>query len=378
MNTNQKETEKEKEKEKEKETKSITIFWNYPSEKKDVKIAGNFNNWNPNEKMDEKNGKYEKTIEFLEGEQQFKFIIDGEWKCSPDYEQTENEPRNNVIFIEKKIKTKLRIMSFNIRYDNPDDGKFKWENRKKFVIELIKIYKPSVISLQEALKNQIVDLEKDLKHFSWIGGGRNDGKDSGEFAAIFYNNKKLDCLNQSTFWLSKTPDKIGSISWGSACVRICTWGLFAKKSNHDMKFYVFNTHLDHISENSQINSAKLIRSKISQITKNRFGYVLTGDFNITPDSNVYKEFFKDESEKDHHNFADLVDSSLVADFKNFEQLGSFTGWKTSKIVENSQNILIDYIFCNPSAKVKSYNVIIDTFGNFRPSDHRPIMVRLLL
>src|SRR5688572_9006647 len=100
----------------------------------------------------------------------------------------------------------IRVMSFNIRYDEPRDNKNAWPNRKEMVASMIRFHHADLVGVQEALKRQLNDLDAILPDYSWVGVGRADGKASGEFSAIFYRKTRFKSLESSTFWLSETPN----------------------------------------------------------------------------------------------------------------------------------------------------------------------------
>ncbi len=177
----------------------------------------------------------------------------------------------------------INIMSFNIRYNNPNDEINAWPNRADMVNGLLKFHEPDIFGLQEALYGQILDIETELPEYEWFGVGRDDGKQAGEFAPIFFNKTKFILIENGHFWLAENcekPDK----GWDAACTRICTWGKFKNKVS-GKRFYVFNTHFDHRGEEARKNSAILIRDKIEEMTyKNNLPVILTGDFNLTPET----------------------------------------------------------------------------------------------
>ena len=123
------------------------------------------------------------------------------------------------------VHDEITVISYNIRYDNPDDGVNRWDLRKEKVVSYLKESGSDVIGMQEVLDHQLKYLNKELKEFSYTGVGREDGKIKGEFSPILYNFKKLKILETSTFWLSETPDEI-SVCWDAALERICTYARF--------------------------------------------------------------------------------------------------------------------------------------------------------
>lgn len=45
----------------------------------------------------------------------------------------------------------IKVMTFNIRYDNPDDDENWWGNRKQELVQLIDYYNPEFLGIQERL-----------------------------------------------------------------------------------------------------------------------------------------------------------------------------------------------------------------------------------
>jgi len=172
------------------------------------------------------------------------------------------------------------FMTFNIRYDNPNDHKNAWFERKEDVVRLISYYSPDIFGIQEGQNHQVKYILNNTKNYKYIGVARDDGKVEGEFCAIYFNYKKFTLKKQETFWLSKTPDTI-SMGWDAAYKRICTYGVFVNKKTQE-EFHVFNTHFDHIGEVAKSKSAKLILDKIREYKLTKSKIVVMGDLNSTP------------------------------------------------------------------------------------------------
>ena len=138
----------------------------------------------------------------------------------------------------------LKVISYNIRYNNPNDGINIWENRKSTITKFLIDENPDFAGLQEVTFSQLSFLTESLKNYGFIGVGRDDGKTKGEYSPIFYNKKKYNVVSSKTFWLSSTPEKV-SVGWDASMERICTYGLFENLSSKE-KVWVFNTHFDHV------------------------------------------------------------------------------------------------------------------------------------
>ena len=151
-----------------------------------------------------------------------------------------------VMFVCPGIGQTVEVMSYNIKYDNVNDTVNNWNDRKAAMVDLLKKRNPEFIGMQEVLHRQLMYLNESLPDYNFIGVGRDDGKEKGEFSPILYDSTKFRLLDSNTFWLSKTPDKI-SVGWDAAMERICSYGLFQNKSSK-RKVWVFNTHFDRIYE----------------------------------------------------------------------------------------------------------------------------------
>jgi endonuclease/exonuclease/phosphatase family metal-dependent hydrolase len=255
----------------------------------------------------------------------------------------------------------LTVITYNIKLDYPKEGENSWKNRKPFFFNQLKFYEPDVLGVQEAMPNQMKDMNSLLVNYDFVGVGRDDGKDEGEYSAIFYNKNTLKVIEQSTFWLSETPD-IVSMGWDAVCNRVCTYGLFKDKKTKQ-KFWIFNTHFDHIGEIARRNSAKLIIKKIKDLNVKDYPVVLMGDFNLEP-----------ESENIKYIKTYLRDSKEVSLSQPFGPSGTFNGFQFHEPV----NRRIDYIFVSSKIKVNKYAVLSDSKDCRYPSDHLPVYIKLQL
>lgn len=253
----------------------------------------------------------------------------------------------------------LKVMSFNIRYDNPNDGKNIWENRKNEMLEMLNYYQPTFIGLQEALLHQLNFIVRGLENFSFIGVGREDGKEKGEFAPILFDTSRFNCIKQNTFWLSEA-DNIVSIGWDAALPRICTYGLFKEKATGKY-FHIFNTHFDHIGDTARLMSAKLIIKKIDEFVGKDEKVILMGDFNCEIDSEPIKMI-----RQNLKYGADISQKGL------YGPNGTFNGFEENKIIDER----IDFIFFK-NIKVLAYRHIDDRMKNNNfMSDHFPVLTEL--
>ena len=252
----------------------------------------------------------------------------------------------------------LKVISYNIRYNNPNDGINVWENRKSTIANFLIDESPDFIGLQEVKHSQLLFLLESMIDYDFIGVGRDDGKTKGEYSPIFYNKNKFIVLSQNTFWLSPTPEKV-SVGWDASMERICTYGLFENIKSKE-KFLVFNTHFDHIGNVARKESSDLILKRIDEINKENLPVILTGDFNLEDSNPTIKNIQKY-----------LTDVLFNIDKSN-KYYGTFTGFKHSKIIEKR----IDYIFVKNIKVNQSKHVHLKTSINGWASDHHPVLTTL--
>ena len=267
-----------------------------------------------------------------------------------------------------KENTTFNVMSFNIRYNNPNDGENAWPNRKEKAVSMIRFFKADIIGMQEALKVQIDDLTGMLPEYDWYGLGRDDGKEAGEFMAVFYLEERFRALEKSTFWLSETPDR-ASMGWDAACFRTVTRIKF-KDLRTGKTFYLFNTHFDHRGQNARRESAILLLKNIKE-TAGDAPVIVTGDFNANPSSEPYKIL---TSGAENNQLEPIIDAFFTSDIVHHGPTGSFTGFKNPP----KPGERIDYIFIKNSVKVLRHGILSDKFDGFYPSDHLPVLAEIII
>ncbi|KIY62247.1 hypothetical protein CYLTODRAFT_414860 [Cylindrobasidium torrendii FP15055 ss-10] len=212
----------------------------------------------------------------------------------------------------------LRLATLNIRYDSkPDDitvadtvaslgssfdapsyGQVKdgaeqpWSTRRIRIAQYLIAQKLSVVCIQEGLIRQVLDLTVLLgDEWAWVGKGRDNGEDGGEFSAIFYNTKDLAIVSNDTYWLSETPLEPSKYH-GSGSPRLVTTADFHTLDTNQ-SFMIMNTHLDDISNEQRMYAASMLvtRARYEASAVGNRPIFLTGDFNSPPvgtDSEAYK------------------------------------------------------------------------------------------
>jgi endonuclease/exonuclease/phosphatase family metal-dependent hydrolase len=266
-------------------------------------------------------------------------------------------------------------MTFNIRYGTANDGDNHWKNRKEMVFDVLRDHKPDIVGLQEALNFQMTEICTALGKYGQVGVAREDGKVDGEFSSILYDIARFKVDESDTFWFSNTPEVPGSNHWGNACVRICTWARFIER-NSGRAFYMFNLHLDHVSQPSREKSAVLLTQRIKD-RKHPDPFILTGDFNAG-ENNPVIVYLKGQTELTganglkFENPVPMVDTFRVLnpDVKDVRTGHAFRGTRKGN--------KIDYVFVPSSVKVLEAQILYDNTDGRYPSDHYPVNATLRL
>ena len=265
-----------------------------------------------------------------------------------------------------RAQDELNVMTFNIRYNNPGDSLNAWPYRKDKVASQILFHQAHLVGVQEALHDQMADLEQRLVNFKPIGVGRIDGKTRGEYSAIFYDANRLQLLESNTFWLSEHPDVVGDRGWDAALERIVTWAKFKDRKTKKV-FYHFNTHYDHVGKVARRESSKLLLEKVQSIA-GKSPVIVTGDFNALPTDEPIQVIV------DENNPLHLTDSKAVSATPHYGPGGTFNGFRSK---ENA-DAPIDHIFIKNGVKVLQHATLSQTWEGRFSSDHFPVFARVII
>ena len=243
----------------------------------------------------------------------------------------------------------MRAMTFNVLCAGRKEN--QWCRRQPLVRDVIKKYMPDFFGIQEAHYGWMKYIAGQLKDFySYVGVGKDDGMNGGEFSPVFYRKDMYNVVERLDFWLSETPDK-ASLGWDGAENRTCSGALFENITTGE-NVAVFNTHLDHVGEVAQKKGAYLILEKLKKY--DNIKTVLMGDFNVTPDSEIYKIFI-DGGFDDARTIAD--DSDNINSFHWF----------------GGSSKMIDFVFVKNIKKVSNVKTATDKTDGRYPSDHYPVV-----
>lgn len=265
----------------------------------------------------------------------------------------------------------LTVASYNLRNANPKDEAQGdgWKQRYPVIADLIHFHDFDIFGAQEVLHDQLTDMLAALPDYDYIGVGRDDGKENGEYSPIFYKRERFKLLDSGHFWLAEDSTKPVK-GWDAAYVRICTWGRFMDKESHK-RFWFFTLHTDHKGEQSQIESCRLVLDRIKKMCHGERA-VLTGDFNVGETSTCHSIICESGILRDAYDSSPIrltttgTENWFDPDIKTFRR--------------------IDHIFITPGFTPLRYGILTDTYrvptdvpGKYRahtPSDHFPVVVEL--
>lgn len=255
--------------------------------------------------------------------------------------------------------TNIRYISYNIRNSRANDGDNDWDLRKPATKQMLETEQPTLFGLQEAYPEQLAYIDECCPQFSRVGVGRDDGKDGGEFMALYYRNDLYELLDSGNFWLSETPE-VPDFGWDAACIRIVTWANL-KDIETGKTFYAFNTHLDHVGQVAREQSILLIINKINKIVKDpNCPVFLSGDFNSDVSSPIFDPLK-----------AVMNDSRAFLPAEQWEPSFNYFG------KPYDGNPVIDHIFYK-NAEVTNFRTLNGDYGKPFISDHYPIMAEITI
>lgn len=288
-------------------------------------------------------------------------------------------------FFAAQIKAqKLTVATYNMRNSNSGDSANGngWGQRYPVIAQLITFHNFDIFGTQECKYNQLQDLQNTLTGYTYIGIGRDDGKQAGEFSAIFFKKNKFELLSKGDFWMSTNTHEPNK-GWDAALPRICSWGKF-KEKNSGFVFFFFNLHMDHIGVVARRESAKLVMDTVRKMAGN-IPTILTGDFNVDQHNESYTLINTSGLLKDSYELSPIK-YALNGTFNDFD-------------INNATTSRIDHIFLTKAFTVLRYGILTDNYktilsqdsltsANFPkevrlvkeqprlPSDHYPVMAEI--
>lgn len=249
----------------------------------------------------------------------------------------------------------IKMMSYNLRCLTPLDlGEKSWFYRAELVMADLEAQAPGIIGFQEATKWQYEYLVECLPEYDSVINYRDESV-IAEGCPIFYHRDLYTLVEKGSFWLSETPE-VMSKDWGAAHYRICSY-VILRDNESGKAFVVFNTHLDHVSDEARIKGIGVVLDKIAA-----FGglpAVIMGDLNAEEGSQTYisaTEHFLDAR----------YEVPGAADVGTYQNWGAIEGGRR-----------IDYFMVSKTGfRVTGYDVLTQTHDGVYSSDHSPLVLTL--
>lgn len=264
----------------------------------------------------------------------------------------------------------LGVLCFNIRYLNEKDGPDHWPARRDVFFDALAKGNADLIGLQEVLHVQAEEIRAKMVAYDFVGVGRDDGKQKGEYAPILFKRDRFEKLDEGHVWLSETPDVVGSKGWDAQLPRIATWVKLKDNRAGGRPFVFINTHFDHIGRVARLESAKLLRRKAAELAPG-LPVLMAGDFNATEDDAPYAALVKGNDGGVGRDALKLIDAYRSAHPQRSPDEASFGGFKG--IREGSR---IDWIVHTPHWRtIRAEIDRINRDGRY-PSDHYPVRAEL--
>jgi len=264
----------------------------------------------------------------------------------------------------------LNLMTFNLRYENRNEtGRRSWSRRVPGIVKMIWRERPDVFGIQEGLHGQLADLRVSLPEYSFVGGGRKDGKRSGEYAGIFFRKDRFEQDGSGMFWLSATPEKAGSVSWGNEIPRVATWVRLLDRVS-GQAVWVVNMHLDHRSQPSREKGVKLVAERLVEMNASGDPLVWMGDFNATEQNSAVRFIKGDERTLGRvESFEGMTETYDVLNAGERKR-GTLHFWMS----DPNRQWKVDHIFISKGGEVLESGIL--RTGEPYLSDHFPVTARV--
>ncbi|MEI7667436.1 MAG: endonuclease/exonuclease/phosphatase family protein [Erysipelotrichaceae bacterium] len=252
------------------------------------------------------------------------------------------------------MKSDIKVMTFNLRYDTEEDGINAWSKRMKYAIRMIHKHTPDILAVQELTDHMYFDIFPYLIDYEMCGEGR-DRNHQGEKSAVFVKKDLFHVIATETVWLSGHLHKAGDMDLMEIFPRICTRVEIESKTTHQ-RYRIMNVHLAVYSEANRQKNVRSILKYYRQCEKeNQYPTVLLGDFNAEYTHSIHKKLAK------------VFTEGAIALAKPYEI--TFNGFGLGKTE------VIDFIYTD-RMKFIFYEVDADLIDQHYPSDHNPVIAIL--
>lgn len=257
----------------------------------------------------------------------------------------------------------MKVMTFNLRCDFPLDMNNRWKYRRHIVYDIMNKYECDIIGIQEATESMYNDIKNNIPKYNILGIPRSR-KFFVERNDLLIK-RKSNIIQSKTFWLSETPDMIGSSRWFSVFPRICTTAVI--EINKGEKIRVCNSHLDCFTSKAREYELKRLMELVEEEQKEEdLPMIVMGDFNSKPDSRLIKNLTSGVYGSKKMSAVQEYDKRLYMS----STMSMFKG--------KEKGIHIDYIFVSEEFKVNNVEIVRYNENGRYPSDHYPLMAEIEL
>lgn len=247
----------------------------------------------------------------------------------------------------------VRVMTFNLRFENDRDGENVWRNRKNLVVEVIERFTPSLLGTQEGTPAQLRFLDESLSGYRMHAPNRV-WDDTCQYPTIFYREDMYRAMEGGESWLSCTPGVHRSKGWDSAFPRMMSYGLF-EEIRTKRSVWAAVTHLDHIGVEARREQARIIADWMCTREGPR---ILMGDFNDIPAS-------------DAHGILTGSGVGLEDTWELLERAEDDRAMTHHDFHGVPQQCRMDWILVGPDFQVIDACIVRDQSEGRYPSDHFP-------
>ncbi len=182
----------------------------------------------------------------------------------------------------------LRVMTFNVRQMDGDDGAQDWEYRKELLADTVLLHRPDLLGTQEIFPEQTAFLLERMPQFDSFGRGRF-GDDRDKHNKIFFDRSRFSLLECGESWFSCTPQVAGSSDWQIPRPRMVTWGRL--RTSTGAEILTLNTHMPYgrSAGEARRQAAGIVLEQIALLPAH-LPLFLTGDFNSPPEGELHGLF----------------------------------------------------------------------------------------
>ncbi|MGQ9483532.1 MAG: endonuclease/exonuclease/phosphatase family protein [Desulfosoma sp.] len=253
----------------------------------------------------------------------------------------------------------MRVMTFNLRFENDQDGQNSWIYRREWVATIVRRYRPDVLGTQEGRWSMLQYLAHALEDYA-IHAPQRVLDDTCQYPTLFLRKDWGTVVDGAEFWLSLTPQVHRSKDWDSAFPRMMSWAE-VQETGTGTKLWISVTHLDHVGARARVEQARILARWVQE---HPGAHIVMGDFNDGPESPVHR-LLTDA-------YVGLQDSWLLAGKGEGEAEKTHHGF--SGVPQKSR---MDWILVSRQFDVREAHIVRDHFEGRYPSDHFPYYVDLL-